>query len=130
MTPPPATRSRAARGLAVAAAEGRFALQVCAACGATQYPPRDVCFRCLSDALPWREVARGGVLRAVTTIHVSSELYFRERAPWRVGLVELDAGPTALAHLDSDCVAGERVTLDLELDSSGCGAIFASPEAP
>ena len=41
--PLPAARSRAALGLAVGAAEGRFMLQVCGDCGAVQYPPRDVC---------------------------------------------------------------------------------------
>ena len=54
--PLPAARSRAALGLAAAAAEGRFRLQVCVECGATQYPPRDVCEHCLSGALNWREV--------------------------------------------------------------------------
>ena len=35
-TLPPAGRSRIALGLTAAAAEGRFALQVCRACGTTQ----------------------------------------------------------------------------------------------
>ena len=40
---PPAARGRVALGLTAAAAEGRFALQVCADCGAVQYPPREAC---------------------------------------------------------------------------------------
>ncbi|HLB16524.1 MAG TPA: zinc ribbon domain-containing protein, partial [Burkholderiales bacterium] len=42
-TLPPGTRSRVALGLTAAAAEGRFALQVCRDCGAVQYPPREAC---------------------------------------------------------------------------------------
>ena len=54
-TLPPAQRSRAALGLAIAAGRGQFALQHCADCGAVQYPPRDACSKCLSVALEWRE---------------------------------------------------------------------------
>jgi len=57
---PPWPRSRIALGLTAGAAEGRFVLQVCAECGAVQYPPREACHRCLSDRLPWREQDGGG----------------------------------------------------------------------
>ena len=52
---PPAARSRTARGLAVAATQGRFALQVCADCGRTQYPPREACVACLGAQLACRD---------------------------------------------------------------------------
>jgi short-subunit dehydrogenase/uncharacterized OB-fold protein len=128
--PLPSARSRAALGLAVGAAEGRFALQVCGDCGAVQYPPRDVCGNCLSASLKWRDVERGGVVAASTVGHISSELYFRAREPWRTGLVRLDRGPVIVAHLHRECAAGDRVALDLELDPAGRGAMFATPEAP
>jgi short-subunit dehydrogenase/uncharacterized OB-fold protein len=126
----PAARSRAALGLAVGASEGRFALQVCGDCGAVQYPPRDVCGNCLSPALKWRDVERGGVVVASTVGRISGELYFRAREPWRTGLVRLDCGPVVVAHLHRDCAAGDRVALDLELDPAGRGAMFATLEAP
>ena len=129
-TPLPAARSRAALGLAVGAAEGRFMLQVCGDCGAVQYPPREVCGNCLSGALKWRDVERGGVVATSTVGRVSSELYFRERHPWRTGLVRLDRGPVVVAHLHGDCSVGDRVVLDLELDRAGRGAMFAMPEQP
>ena len=53
-TLPPAQRSRAALGLAIAAWRGQFALQHCADCGVVQYPPRDPCGKFLSGALDWR----------------------------------------------------------------------------
>ena len=129
-TPLPSARSRAALGLAVGAAEGRFSLQVCEDCGVVQYPPRDVCGNCLSAALKWRAVERGGVVSATTIARISSELYFRAREPWRTGMVRLDRGPVVVAHLHGECAVGERVAMDIKLDPAGRGAMFAAPEAP
>ena len=41
-TLPPGNRSREAQGLTAMAAQGRFALQVCADCARVQYPPRQI----------------------------------------------------------------------------------------
>lgn len=126
--PLPIRRSRAAEGLTRAAAEGRFMLQACAECGAVTYPPRDACPRCLSPDLTFRDVADGGTLVVATTLHVPIALWFRERAPWRTGLVRLDAGPTLVAHLHGDCTEGGRVRMRLMLDRAGQAAAFALPE--
>ena len=117
---PPGARSRAALGLTAAAALGRFELQVCGACGAVQYPPREACHRCLSGSLDWREQSGAGELIAETTVHHSNDLFFRERVPWRLGLVRLDAGPTAVVHLHGGCApAPSRVRVGARLDKSG-----------
>ncbi|MBV9075863.1 MAG: OB-fold domain-containing protein, partial [Methylobacteriaceae bacterium] len=126
--PLPAARSRAALGLAVGAAEGSFTLQVCAECEAVQYPPRDVCEACLSGRLRWRPVPNGGRVLAATTARVSGERYFRERTPWRTGLVRLDCGPRVVAHLHEGCAVDGRVRLELKLDQAGRGAVVARPE--
>jgi NAD(P)-dependent dehydrogenase (short-subunit alcohol dehydrogenase family)/uncharacterized OB-fold protein len=125
---PQGVRSRTAHGLTAAAAEGRFALQVCEDCKTVIYPPRDCCPSCLSARLPFRDVARGGVLTAETTVQISSDPYFRERTPWRVGIVKLDAGPLIVAHLHGDTQEGHRVRLDLKLDKSGSAVAMALPE--
>ena len=127
-TLPPGARSRAALGLTAAAAEGRFELQACADCGAVQYPPREVCGHCLSERLPWRPVDPDGVLLVSTTLHHSNDLYFRERLPWRVGTVRMDAGPSVVAHVHQDCADGARVRLALKLDRSGQAVMIALPE--
>jgi NAD(P)-dependent dehydrogenase (short-subunit alcohol dehydrogenase family)/uncharacterized OB-fold protein len=125
---PPGARSRAALGLTAAAALGRFELQVCGACGAVQYPPREACHRCLSGALDWREQSGAGELIAQTTVHHSNDLFFRERVPWRLGLVRLDAGPTAVVHLHGGCApAPSRVRVGARLDKSGQGVLLAFP---
>ena len=125
---PQDVRSRTAHGLTAAAAEGRFALQVCLDCNTVIYPPRDACPSCLSARLPFRDVARGGTLIAETTLRTSTEPYFRERTPWRVGTVKLDAGPVVVAHLHGDAVEGGRVRLELKLDKSGSAVVMALPE--
>ena len=109
-TLPPAGRSRVALGLTAAAARGRFELQVCRDCGAVQYPPRDVCRACLSHRLVWRRQDGHGELLTETTLRNAQELYFRERLPWRVGIVRLDAGVNVIAYLhDSVGTAPRRV---------------------
>ncbi|MGJ8544198.1 MAG: SDR family NAD(P)-dependent oxidoreductase [Sulfitobacter sp.] len=126
-TLPPLARSRAALGLGVAAAHGDFALQHCDDCGAVQYPPRDACAKCLSVALRWQDTPRGGTVIAQTTIRVSPDPYFRERLPWRIGSVQLDAGPVAVCHLHGEVARGDKVQLALKLDKAGHGVMVALP---
>lgn len=126
-TLPPLARSRAALGLTAAAAEGRFDLQQCSACGAVQYPPRDACAKCLDVALDWRAAPTGAVVLAETAVRASIDPYFRERLPWRMGSVKLDAGPVAVCHLHGDVGRGDRVRMALKLDKAGQGVLIALP---
>lgn len=128
-TLPPASRSRVALGLTAAAARGRLALQVCADCGAVQYPPRDVCRKCLSHRLAWRPQDGRGELLTETTLRNAQELFFRERLPWRVGIVRLDAGVNVVAHLHARVGAAPcRVRVEAALDRAGQAALVAVPE--
>ncbi|MGA1575380.1 MAG: Zn-ribbon domain-containing OB-fold protein, partial [Burkholderiaceae bacterium] len=77
MHPPPAARSRIGLGLTAAAARGELALQVCQACGAHQYPPRESCCRCPSTHLKWQAQSGLGQLLAITTLSHSNDLFFR-----------------------------------------------------
>ena len=126
-TRPPEVRSRASLGLTAAAAEGRFALQQCTHCSAWQYPPRDACVNCLSTDLEWNEIAAEGTLIAETTVQTSPRLYYRERMPWRMGTVQLDAGPVILAHLHEDVAEKSRVRMIARLDRAGQGVLVAMP---
>jgi NAD(P)-dependent dehydrogenase (short-subunit alcohol dehydrogenase family) len=125
-TLPPAARSRAALGLTAAAALGRFELQQCADCGAVQYPPREACQSCLSVRLPWKPQSPQGDLLAETLLHHSNDLFFRERLPWRLGLVKLDCGPTVVAHLHAS--ASKRVLVRAMLDRAGQAVLAALPD--
>ncbi|MEX3007481.1 SDR family NAD(P)-dependent oxidoreductase [Hoeflea sp. TYP-13] len=127
-TRPSHMRSRAALGLAAAAAEGRFMLQVCDECKTVQYPPRDACRSCLSVELVWKDVSPKGRLIADTTVRTSTNVYFRERTPWRVGTVQLDIGPSVICHVHGDAAVDDQVRLIIRLDKSGQGVLFALPD--
>ena len=124
---PPGARSRPAQLYTRCAAEGRFALQRCAGCGAFTYPAHDACPVCLSADLPLTEAPCDGILVTETTIHVPADVYFRERAPWRIGLVKLGCGPTVVAHLHADCRTGEPVRMSFRLDRGGNAVAVALP---
>ena len=128
MNLPPGTRGRVALGMTAAAAEGRFELQRCDDCGAWQYPPREACRRCVSPRLRWTEQSGHGRLLATTTLHHSNDLFFRERLPWRLGLVHLDDGPTLMTHLHGEVgEAPQRVRVGARLDRAGQAVLIAFP---
>jgi NAD(P)-dependent dehydrogenase (short-subunit alcohol dehydrogenase family)/uncharacterized OB-fold protein len=128
MNLPPWARGRVALGMTAAAAEGRFALQVCKDCSAVQYPPREACHRCLSARLPWRAQSGVGTLLGTTTLHHSNDPFFRERLPWRLGLVQLDAGPSLIVHLHGDVGdAPAPVTVGARLDRAGQAVLIGFP---
>ena len=128
MNLPPGARGRVALGITTAAAEGRFELQTCADCGAVQYPPRETCHKCLSPRLNWREQGGEGLLLGSTTLHHSNDLFFRERLPWQLGLVHLDAGPTVMVHLHGEVgAAPARVRVGARLDRAGQAVLIGFP---
>jgi NAD(P)-dependent dehydrogenase (short-subunit alcohol dehydrogenase family)/uncharacterized OB-fold protein len=128
-TLPPALRSRVALGLTAAAAHGSFELQVCRDCARVQYPPREACCGCLSRRLDWRSQDGAGELISETTLRHSFELFFRQRTPWRLGMVKLDSGPILVVHLHGDCPpAPARVRVRASLDRGGQAVLIALPE--
>jgi NAD(P)-dependent dehydrogenase (short-subunit alcohol dehydrogenase family)/uncharacterized OB-fold protein len=125
---PPASRSRVAMGLTAAAARGAFELQQCRDCQTVQYPPREACHACLSARLDWRPQDPTGELIAESTLHHSLENFFRERAPWRVGIVHLNCGVNIVTHLHGDCApAPSPVRVSMSIDRAGQAAMIALP---
>ena len=125
---PPRGSSRIALRMSAAAAEGRFELQVCARCQTVQYPPRESCVRCLSTDLAWKLQQGRGDLISMTELAHSHDRYFRDRLPWRLGMVRLDGGPTVIAHLHGDvAVVPARVRIAAWLDRAGRGVLVALP---
>ena len=132
MNLPPWARGRTALGMTAAAAEGRFELQVCQRCQAVQYPPRDACHRCLSPQLKWTAQSGAGELLSETVLHYSNDPFYRERLPWRLGLVHLDAGPTVIVHLHGDVASPQgpapvRVRVGARLDRAGAAVLIGFP---
>lgn len=123
---PPGARSRAMHALSARAAQGRFMLQSCTACAAVAWPPRDACPQCWGE-LAWADQSAGARVVSQTTIHVSTDPYFRAHLPWRMGTVQLDAGPVAMAHLHGALKPGMRAVMRLMLDRGGNAALYALP---
>jgi NAD(P)-dependent dehydrogenase (short-subunit alcohol dehydrogenase family)/uncharacterized OB-fold protein len=129
MNLPPWARGRTALGMTAAAAEGRFELQVCKDCGALQYPPREACHSCLSAKLKWSAQDGAGTLLSDSRLHHSNDLFFRERLPWRLGIVHLDAGPSVIVHLHDDIgPPPTRVQVGARLDRAGQAVLIGFPE--
>lgn len=125
---PPWGRSRVALGLTAAAARGQFNLQQCAECGRVQYPPREMCDRCLGVDLTWKTQSGQGELLSTTVLQHSHDLFFRERLPWSLGMVRLDAGPTVVTHLHSALQEPEvRVRVEAHLDRAGRAVLISLP---
>lgn len=121
---PPGLRSRAAHLLTAAAAEGRFALPCCTACGRFSWPIPELCPACLGD-MALAPASQDARVLADTTASVPADSYFRERGPWRVGLVQMQAGPQALVHLSPAASTGDAVRLTLLLDRAGNAVLHA-----
>ena len=128
MNLPPSARGRVALGMTAAAAQGRFELQACEACGAVQYPPREACHQCLSAQLKWKRQSGDGDLLSLTTLRHSNDLYFQVRLPWRLGLVRLDSGPSVIVHLHGEVGgAPSRVRVGVRLDRAGQAVLIGFP---
>ncbi|MCC7412322.1 MAG: hypothetical protein IT495_11935 [Gammaproteobacteria bacterium] len=125
-TRPPAGRTELWRPITAAAAQGRLVLQQCGACGAWQYPPREVCRDCLGTALAWTEPVATGTVLAASALHASVEPWFKRHLPWLIGKVKLDIGPWLIVHLAADCAAtGTRVRIASLTDASGQAVLVA-----
>jgi NAD(P)-dependent dehydrogenase (short-subunit alcohol dehydrogenase family) len=59
-------------------------------------------------------------------LHHSNDLFFRERLPWRLGLVKLACGPTVVAHLHE--AVTDNVRVRAALDRAGQAVIVALPD--
>lgn len=126
MSTPSPERNRASAGLAALTPDGSLQLQVCKDCGSVQYPPRERCGECFSEALDWQAVEPGATVLALTELAHSLEPWYAARAPWTVASLRLDAGPVAFAHLHAgDAQPGQRVRLATARDASGAWCLVA-----
>ncbi len=100
-------------------ATGAPQLQVCTDCGQVNYPPRELCGKCLGASLAWQPIPAGGVVQSLTELHHSLEPQYGPHLPWPVASVKLDCGPVAFAHLQPGLDVNTAVTLRILADSEG-----------
>jgi uncharacterized OB-fold protein len=79
-----------------AAAEGRFLIKRCTACGKAHWYPRTYCPFCASGETVWEPSPGEGV------IYTYSVMYRSPTGPYAIGYVTLDEGPAVLTNF-VDC---------------------------
>jgi uncharacterized protein len=75
-----------------AAAEGRFMLRRCIACGKPHWYPRAICPFCMSDKTEWVESKGNGKIYSYSVMRRAAE-------PYALAYVTLDEGTTMLTNL-------------------------------
>ena len=79
----------------------------CPACGATFYPPRGVCSRCLSE-LELVQLSTKGVVYTYTVVHQAGPGF---ETPYTLVYVDLPEGVRVLGRLDGEPQIGMVVEL-------------------
>ena len=75
-----------------AAAEGRFLIKRCTACGEAHWYPRALCPFCFSDETVWEESPGEGVIYSYSVMRRSPS------GPFAIGYVTLNEGPAVLTN--------------------------------
>jgi uncharacterized protein len=75
-----------------AAAEGRFIVRKCTACGRTHWYPRAICPFCFSDKTQWQAASGKGRIYSYSVMRRAPE-------PYAIAYVTLEEGPTMLTNI-------------------------------
>lgn len=104
-------------------------LQTCPDCGYVQYPPQEICRRCLGGSPESKEQPAGGKLQASTELHASIDEFLHDYLPLRIGSIKLDCGPVVIAYLEESCKGStRRVRVAASVDRRGRPVLVASAE--
>lgn len=100
-----------------AAAEGRFLIKRCTACGEAHWYPRAMCPFCHSDKTVWEESPGEGVVYSFSILRKSPT------GPYALAYVTLDEGPNVLTNIvdvsPEDLKIGQRVKVKLQPTEGG-----------
>jgi len=92
-----------------AAAEGRFLIKRCGACGEPHWYPRSLCPFCFSEDVVWEESPGEGAIYTFSVMRRNTPV------PYAIGYVTLDEGVSVLTNFvgcDFDALRiGQRVKL-------------------
>jgi uncharacterized protein len=89
--------------------EGKITGTYCQKCDMVFVPPRQVCGRCFSSDLAWREVGTEGELISYTVPRYKLDIHPLDK-PFAYGIVKLDGADTALTHLVGEFDEGQLKT--------------------
>jgi uncharacterized protein len=82
-----------------AARERRLVLPWCVPCGLPFWYPREVCPRCLGDAIEWRGASGIGQVHAVSVQHRPGPMRDPADGPYAVVLVDLAEGVRMMSNV-------------------------------
>lgn len=77
-----------------AASEGKLLVQRCEDCNEAVFYPRALCPHCWSANLRWERASGRGTLKSFSVVHKPGHPAWLAVAPYVVGLVRLEEGPT------------------------------------
>jgi len=114
--------------------ESRLLVQWCTTCDEPVWFPREVCLRCLGNALEWRETAGTGTVYAFLVEHRPNLPDVFGDAPYVVALVELDEGVRLMTNVvgcpPEAVVVGMLVRVTWEALSDGRNLPLFEPVVP
>jgi hypothetical protein len=88
--------------------------EICRACGAKLFPPRDVCPECSQPAYePFTFSGKGEVYSYATMYHAPDG--YQEFVPYTVALVRLEEGPLITAQLTDVDTEGVEIGMPVEM---------------
>ena len=97
---------------------GVLVLQRCDECARLRYPISPVCPQCICSKATWVEVEPTGEVYSFGVFRHAYNDAWRDRVPYAVALVKLDAGPTLISNIvgvdPGDVHVGRRVTAVFE----------------
>jgi uncharacterized OB-fold protein len=97
---------------------GILVLQRCDECGHLRYPISPVCPQCISVKATWVETDAAGEIYSFGVFRHAYNDAWRDRVPYAVALVKLDAGPTLISNIvdvdPKNVHVGQRVTMVFE----------------
>jgi uncharacterized OB-fold protein len=99
-----------------AAAEGKFLIKRCTACGKAHWYPRAICPICHSPDTVWEESPGEGVVYTFSIMRRSPT------GPYAIGYVTLDEGPAVLTNFVGDLEAlaiGQKVKVRFQPTEGG-----------
>jgi len=88
--------------------EGRIMATRCTGCGRLEFPPKADCPECSGKGFEWTAISGRGTLVTYTTIH-SAPTGFEDRAPYTIGVVDLEEGGRLLSWVQGTPEAELRV---------------------
>ena len=92
-----------------AAAEGRFLIKRCTACGEAHWYPRAMCPFCHSDQTVWEESPGTGV------IYTYSVMWRSPTGPYAIGYVTLDEGVSLMTNFVDVAPDGLKIGMKVKV---------------